>query len=397
MDSGTSIIPVDLEIFQAMFMFEKKVSVKNAVYTPIKGRTFLDYWNTRKNPALVMESPVDILEHFERLQNWSDYSLVPFNADRHNYGNSWGKGYATGARVQIGATGRGSFDDVTDGRLVNIKALKCAGQVHNYNDCYSDKLKKSVCRDFFLASWFNSEGYAQVAPFNKVVPGETKPAITEIVTLANVTDRTKIKIDFPDVADMYPEPFVNFNLNNATGEYEGRIAVTNADQAIYQAGYVEGVEGAIAQLIWEECHKIWIKCGHLEPPPKDMTDKTWFNGVDSQAIAENYLLKWVYWMGLPTIHFPVHYNKAAGYEEAKEIVVNFPHQTGGVNTEAVVSKLVFSPNPPYETMISAVLLDEDLPDDFGIKDTWVNQGGGDDWKDSRALQGGSGDVEDTYI
>lgn len=383
--AGTQTI--DFKIFQLMIILHKKISIKNEVYTAAQGRIFNDSWNGRKTAADLMQSPIDIVEHVERLSNWSDRSLPP-NGD-------WGKEYAEGAQVKRGATGRGSYDDITDVRIQRIRNYKTSGQILKHNEASSAKVKKSLCRDFWLANWYDTDGNSNIATFGKPVAGETYPPISTIITLSDIIDRSKIKITEPNIRDMFPEPYVNFNKNFANGNHEGRVAVTNTDKDTYQSGYIEGWEGssASAEDLWDRCHIIWLKCGHLNKPPLDMTDKTWLNDNVSQQIAEDYLKKWADWMGNGTISFNVHHLTAANWNESKEIIIKLPHQTNNVEVKVIITNIVYDPNS-YIVDVEGIYLSETLPEDMVIKDTWATLSPIDDWKDSITVYGDDNDIKD---
>ncbi len=390
-DFDTTINPntntVQFNLFQIMFMFKKKVSIKNEIYSGFKGRLYDDTWDARKVSTDLMTSPVDILEHFERLGNWSDVSLIP--------SEGWGREYAQGALIKTTGT-RGNYDDTTDTRFTAIKAMNASNQILAFNKGYSDKLKKSICRNFWLAQWYDNDGNSNVATFGKPREGEVKPPITTIITLADITDRSKIKIDDPDIRNIFPELFVNFNKNFANNSREGRIAVTNVDQESYVEGYIIGMSGIRAENLWNRCHSNWLRSKHLEPPPADMTDLDWMNGDDSQELSEIYAQKWADWQANSMISFPVHYNTAKDIELVNEIIVQFPHQTNNVQIEVLVSEISHDPNNKYESIINGFFLDETLPEDFDIKDTWENFGNDNDWKDSYTVFGDDNDILDSY-
>ena len=194
---------------------------------------------------------------------------------------------------------------------------------------------------------------------------------------------------------MYPEPYINFNKNMANGNYEGRVAVTNSDKPIYQAGYIEGWTGssASAEDLWDRCHQIWLKCGHLNQPPIDMTDKTWLNDGSAQQIAENYLEKWADWMGNGTIEFDVHYLTASDWNESKEIKIKLPHQTDNIEVIVIITDIKRDPNS-YIVDVKGIYLSETLPSDDIIKDTFATLPSADNWKDSMTVYGDDNDIKD---
>lgn len=369
-------------IHEMSTIFRKSVSIKKAIYSPFKGRIFNDTWDGRKTSTDLIESPPDILEHFNRLQCWEDTSPPPTNG--------WGLDYADGARIKTGSTADGSFDDTTDSSYTILSTFKTAGQIPQYEKSYTDKLKKQLCRDFFIASYTDKDGFECV---KRIVKSETSPFDT--VTLSDIVDRTKIRIKEPSPSDIFPEPFVNYRLNFASGKYESVIKVTNVDATTFNSNYVEGISAADeAEELWDKCAILFQKCKHLEKPPKDMTDKIWFNGPNADLIARDYIFNWVDWMFNPVVRFTVHYNKSGSWSEAHKFTLQLPHQTNNVAFECITTRVSVNPNPPYNVDIEAIMLREDIPEEFFIKDTWINYSSDDDWKDTMTVYGNDNDKKD---
>ncbi|MFH1322068.1 MAG: hypothetical protein ABII90_15625, partial [Bacteroidota bacterium] len=372
----------EYSIDELVIMFHKSVSIKKAVYSPFKARIFDDTWGGRKTAANLMENPKDLLEHFNRLQCFSDSSSPP--------SGGWGKGYAVGAKIKTGFTGLSSFDNVIDANFTILDDYKAAGQILDYDEMYTDKLKRSVCIDFHLGSWVNKDGEECV---NSIIKSETSPP--DAITLADIVDLSSIVITEPSPADIFPEPFVRYRKNFATGEYESLIKVTNVDAETYVAGYVEGLTDSEAEEIWDRCHALWLKAKHLEKPPSNLTDKIWFNGVNADIIARDYIFNWVDWMFNPSISFKVHYNKAGSWEETHRFTIQLPHQTADTVFECLLTKITVDPNPPFDVTIDAIIFRETIPEDYLIKDTWINYGDDNDWKDMWVNYGDDNDKVDT--
>jgi hypothetical protein len=365
------------KIREAAIIFKKNVSVKNEVYSMVKGRIYNNTWGSRKTAANLIESPVDILEHVERLSCWSDYSNTP--------SAGWGKGYATGAKISTTY-----FDDVTDPNFLILSTYKCSNQLLNYDDCYTDKIQRSLCKDFFMAKWYDKNGYACVS---RVKKSETSPSDT--ITLADIVDRSSISITEPSPCDIFPEPFVRYRKNFASDKYESLIRVTNASAISFNSAYVQGISDSDeAEILWNKCHVLWLKAGHLEKPPNELTDKQWFNSDGADNLAKDYLNLWVDWMFNPSCQIVVHFNKAGEWEEAHRFTLQLPHQTNDTAIECVITKIKVNPNPPYYVTINAIMFRETIPVDYYIKDTWINfSNNTDDWKDTYADQTGDNDIK----
>ena len=370
----------NMKMYELAIIFKKEISIKNSLFSPFYGRVINSTWDSRKTATDPVESPIVALEHVNRLQNYADNSPQPTSG--------FGLGYSLGAKIKTGITVDGSFDNAVD--LGSLLTDKIAGQVQDYNLSYSDKLKTSLCRDFFLGSWVDKDGFECVRSLlTSTVP-------TDTITLGDITDRTKIKFTERSPADIYAEPFVRYKKNMASKEYEGLIRVTNASAASYVSGYIEGVSSeSQAEAIWDICHDMWQRTKTINPPPADLTDKIWFNNPDTaDELAKEYLENWITWMSRDTVKFPAHFNTVGDWEETHPFYLQLPHQTNNVTIKCNLAKITISPNPPYTCTVEAVI-EGDIPEAFYIKDTWVNFGNDNDWKNAWTAQGDPDDIKDT--
>ena len=87
----------------------------------------------------MINNPIDILEHVLRLQNWSEQEET----------KEWGKEYANVPLIDVSTT-EGGFDYED---LDPVKALRPARQILRYNDAYTDKIARSLCKQFFLCNY----------------------------------------------------------------------------------------------------------------------------------------------------------------------------------------------------------------------------------------------------
>jgi len=221
-------------------------------------------------------------------------------------------------------------------------------------------------------------------------------APTDVITLADITDRTKIRFTERSPAEIYPEPIVRYKKNFASGEYEDIIRVTNASALTYSTGYVEGVESETqAEAIWDRCNTMWQRTKETNKPPKDLTDRIWFNNPNTaDTMAREYIENWITWMSRNTVTFPAHFNVVGSWEETHPFYLQLPHQTNNVQILCNLIKITIDPNPSYECIVEAII-EGDIPEEFYIKDTWINFGDNRDWKDTYTLQGGNDDIKDS--
>src|SRR5690606_15731078 len=86
------------DIYELALVFEKSLDIKSFIFARFVGLAFPSTWGGRKTAGNLIQSPVDILEHVKREQNWSDNSGIAL----------------------IKTSGDGSFDDSS---LAEVKAL----------------------------------------------------------------------------------------------------------------------------------------------------------------------------------------------------------------------------------------------------------------------------------
>lgn len=325
-----------LKIHEIAIAFKMpEASIANEVYSPLAGRNFASTWDGRKTASDLIEKPVDLLEHVCRLQSWHDRGNVPVSG--------WGLQYSDDAL--IATSGHGSFDSITG------RDLYAAGQLLEEEEGYTDKAKQVICRNFGIANWQDSNGYerAIALPTSALAPIFT-------VTLDSIIDRQRIKIHEPRQTDIFAEPFVRYQKNPATGEYEKIIVVKNASAGTYSSTYIDGVQNSgEAQAIWQTCHSLYLKTHQITKPPTDLTDLTWANGAGGYSIALAHLQRWIQWQSNTEIEFPLHVNDCLSWAECSPVNLVFSHQTNNVIRSALVESVELNPNTPYEAMIKAIM------------------------------------------
>jgi hypothetical protein len=323
-------------LYELSFMFKKSnQDISESLYVPLSGRIFNSTWGGRKTSTNLMTNPADILEHCCRLQDYRDTSPTP--------PSGWGLQYADSPL--IATQGFGSFDSITG------RNYEASAQILEFDLGYTDAIKQSLCRNFAIANWQDANGYERAIALPSSV---LNPVYT--VTLSDILDRTKIKITEPTQNDIYSEPFVRYNINPVSGEYESKISVKNSSASVYNSSYVDGVQNAAdAQALWQTCHSLSFKTHQAAKPPSDLTDLIWANGPGGYSIALAHIQRWVSWQSLSEIEFPVHFNTAGSWQECTPINVVLSHQTNNVVKSALVEECIVNPNPPYDTMIKAIM------------------------------------------
>jgi len=440
-------------------VFQKNLDIKDAIYSPMSGRIFDDTWDGRKTAANQIIGPVPILEQVNRLQNWSENNKSPADGWGKGYAqgakirlssvlasnaasgqknvtvtSTEGKRFRQGDVVFLfdsgpnseqnridtiagdvltmetnlansyttanGAVvdGSGSFDGGTDTDLDAISAFLPARQVLSQQEANTDRLKRSLTKNFWMGSYVDKHGRECV---KRLFRGLQNINPSETLTLSDMIDRRSIKIINPNPSDVFSEPFVRFNKNSATGEFESAIRITNSDfenpTGAQKQTFVEGLEGGSAELLWDKANALYLKVNQITDPPSDMTDASWLDAfavADREVMATDYITNWIDWMANKRIVFKTHYNIAGHWEELHRFFISLPFQTQDVSIECILEMISVNPNPPHTVQIQAVmLLAAELPSEDNIQKVLdVLPDSDDNWQKHLDLQGGDDDI-----
>ena len=317
----------------AMIFCVSSQDIKSKIFAPFMGRVFADTWQARKTSTALIQKPGEMLEHVERLQNWNDTCSVPILG--------WGLQYADTPLINTS-----TFDALV------WPYSSPAFQLDSYDDGYTDQIKQSICRQFWFAEWTDKNGYVCAKQLSK-----TLTTSATYIQLKDITDRSQIKVTEPAPQDIYIEPYVQYDKNPDSGNFESVIGVSNTLMSTYTSSYVTGnIDEATKQALWNNCHALAANVRSVTKPPTDLTDLTMVGGQNSDEIAVSHLLSWTSWMRVREIEFPVHFNTGGGWQECDAICVNFPQQTNGVDINCLVEEVTVDPNPPYEVKVKAVML-----------------------------------------
>jgi len=433
-----------------MLILRKDMDIKDAIYSPMIGRIYNDTWESRKTAENPIWDIVDIMEHVARLQCWSESSPMP--------SGGWGKGYATGARINTGyssftttanaaqknvtlPSGKGKLfrpgqyvriydsaaseynaivsvagDVLTmENNLANTYASGVVGyvdsdgsydspllsglrsqtelgichQIQDYDDGWTDDIKRSICRDYQLLSWTDKYGYECVKKIEKSSGGTQ-----DTVTLGDIVDRSRVKVVEPAPDQLYAEPFLRYQIDYGSGDTQKIVAIRGAGAAAFDATYAEGVSAFLGEQYWNQCQNVWSYSKELAEPPSSLSDLTWVNGSAADGIAQSLLGEKINWMMNPRIEVPLHFSKAGAWEEGHTFTLTLPHQTAKTAIDCIVSRVSINPNAPYDVVVTAYMWRETIPEDYDIIDTMVTYGDDRDWLDNTTEYGTSADKID---
>jgi hypothetical protein len=252
----------------------------------------------------MINNPIDMLEHTLRLQNWSEQGET----------KEWGKEYANVPLIDV-ATTEGGFDYED---LNPIKTLRPSRQIKKYNNAYTDKISRSICKQFFLCNYQNPATGNESVSF---IAYKSLSTPSTMLTRADIVGSIG-EVVYPKIKGIYCEPIVRYAKNNADGKYEKIIQITNANKATFDSSYVIGLSGDEAELMWTRAHILWGAYRQVEPAPNDMANCDWIV-TDEDAVW--YLDTWLTYMGaINTDGTP----SGVEYEPKKRISFSVPYETG---------------------------------------------------------------------
>jgi hypothetical protein len=361
-------------------VLKKSVSIEKKIFTPFAGRIFNDTWTTfsdRKTATDLIESPIDILEHTCRLQNFSEI----------NENISLGKEYFPDAAVSTSPSVYGSFDTFTDDRVFDLRNTTTAFSLSDYEKCNTGWLKSTLCKNYFLASYTNLSGEESVIGLTREAQS---PSIS--FSLADISDRTKIVIEEPNIQNIYCEPTIKYNWSPALDKFASEISITNTSKDTYQDGYVKGVTSSTdASILWALGRSLYLKSKNIEQAPTDMTDLYTVGGVEGYDLAVDYLYNLLIWQFNKRLNISLHIDKliSNNLDIGSRISIRLPHHTDDVYIEGTIVKIKIKPEIPYICDVKLVLYS--LPyEDFVIQDTYDTSA--EEWQDTYTEFGNDNDI-----
>jgi len=370
-----------IRIYEMAIAIKRQINIKEEIFLPFKGRIYDDTWGSRKTAANMINNPIDILEHVKRLGNWSEVGET----------KNWGKEYATAPLIDT-ATTEGGFDYAD---LSDIKAIRPARQILNYNKAWSDDITKSICNSFFLVSFQDpTTGNEQVSYIAE--KSTTTPSTT--ITLSDILGEIG-EVKYPEIRGIYCEPVIRYAKNNANGEYERVIQITNSNAAAFDSSYVIGLSGSDAELMWARANTLWKTYRQIEKPPDSLTTNDWIVN-DTDAVW--YLDTWFSWMGAintdgspsgvtfepkKRISFTVPYEIGKDWFLTQHHLLQLPHQTDDSAIEFMIERISKNISKGSESVnVQAVLYGASTEISLYIQDTYVNGTTLVDWQDDYDTQ-----------
>jgi hypothetical protein len=319
---------------------------------------------TRKQPGDMITTPVEILEHAKRLQNWSESSATE---------TLFGTAYSAAALIKT--TGTGSFDDASLGDSTyndsthGINSLRPGRQIFDETDGRIDAITKSLCDTFGLCSYIDNAGYECVRPVFSTIysAGSPCPDANKISFADCIGQIGDVKE--PNPSDVIVAPQLSYNWNYGAEKFDGVIAVQKANfsapttwDAAAIADRCPGFPTTTqilgnptktdAQVVWEKCRALWLRYRAFSQSSTNQSQAKWITRQNDAIWRINL---WVDSMAFRRLPVTVSYEKGRLWQVAEHLVVQLPHQTDDIEVEAVIESISKNKNRNIVT-VTLVLL-----------------------------------------
>ena len=294
---------LDIDLYELCLIYHKSVSVDSAVYSDMQGRTFNgSAWTARTHYRAtgdLIADPVDMLEHFLRLQNWG-YPQPSVRA---------GHEYSPAAKINPDAALQG-FDYAG---LDTIRVRRPSFQINSVGDSDISKICAELCQSFFMASYRNGAGLECVLPldFDPYTTGGFTPAATIRFADGDVYGEID-PISEADPQYCWSQPQVQYAYDNGAGKYTKLLAITDVTASTFSAACVTGFENLTdAENMWNLCRILYKRHGNLDVPTTAARERPY---IKLYADALWYLGLHIDWMlnRQRRISVPTNYEKGRG-------------------------------------------------------------------------------------
>lgn len=397
----------DISLDQLALIFHKSVSVKEAVYSPMNGRTFggpsktfdafdnIDneglVWGSRRTGSAMIADPLDILEHVKRLQCFSEIAVPTQNVGKEYDQNAL---IRTGTTVSSAGDYNGSFDNPNFGVYSDvspcttfglIRACRPAFQIFDDSKGWTEQLGKQLCKTFGILSYIGPDGYECVESFAPY-GAASLVAAGSAITFADLAEKAGEVIE-PQIQDVFCEPSVEYGYDAGPGKYQQFLIVSNTNQATWSAqytpGYNNGTSGAMmfsasydpfnlfaahggpfidatsdGQYIWTVCRQLYLKYGQVEKCPSDFSECALISVYNDALYYVVYKLQC---MRYRRMSLSVFYGKGSGWHFGQHLAVSLPVLTppgssGPVWSECLIEKIQKCKNQ-NRVKVNLVILD----------------------------------------
>lgn len=320
---GTSEYSEDFRLYEMAVAFETEADISGDVFVNYKGR---------KSGDALIDNPISILIHCLRHQNWIEYGI------EHDWGH-----YEYVDANTINHSGDGSFNA---SYLDEIKALKCAFQILDYEKAWTDSIVKSICNQFFLVHFQNGEGKECVDYIFRTEED------AQLVTYDNTKGQIGA-LERPKARDVNCRPVIKYAYDQYTEKYTKELRIKNVSESLFDSTFVSGFSGTDGQTIWTECRNLFNMVGSID----DNNEST----IELPAIyryedAVWHLQRRIWLMKKCMLPFSVPYTIGKTWRVGTHIRLQLPHETNNEIKECIIKEVTFNKS---NDIVSVVVLIDD--------------------------------------
>jgi len=324
----------NLKIYEVGVVFKKSLDTRNHILMKSNGR-LLAMSNEDIDNSIYIDNPIYAIKHFRALSNFEVTNMG--NLDRNKI---WGESYPSGNysyRID-----NESFNNNSTNELKNIKI---AGQVLDYENAYTDKLVNELCRDFYLVSTLNIPASRQmrVNPYNP----HNDTNLYEWIDSVSIANEAIVNIDDPVDRDSVPtinmsnilsfgnviepnsndiclEPVIKYGYVEGIGFTKELSIHGIATHSVYQdrLGLAVGFQESDGEEKWKKCNKLFDKYRNFVPMPQNIIEQKW---IQSYETAIWKLRKFLEWQVRSRIQIVVPWNVGRKWRVGTHIRLSLPH------------------------------------------------------------------------
>jgi hypothetical protein len=277
-----------------------------------KGRT-INYDGTG---GLIL-SPIQALLHIKKQQSFIE-------------DDTFTDGYSDNALIKT--SGDGSYNDVS---LDDLSEIEVCRQLLTTDDASTDELTQSLCREFFLVSYQDNNGYECV----KYLFDTTTPS--DSIGFANIIGDVG-EIEEPRHDRVYCEPVINYAYDYATSKYTKQLKITGTMDGTFSQNLCTGfATPEDSSSAWQKYRGVYLKVSASEPMPQSVSNLKWIRRYEDALWYLNVLADYMTYNRL-TISIP--YEMGRLWYPGRRVSLSLPHPTMGQTINCAIEAITKAKN-----------------------------------------------------